>query len=509
MEKTPEKSLDADSSKLIRGVSWNALGNVSTLVFTLLLSIYLARVLGSHGYGIWSLLTSLLGVIVVLFNFGFDATLNRYVPELRHRGLETTIRPLIKKMALAKMGAVLVLAPILLVGKDEVSRIIFKDSLVTDTIPLLAIVLYLFVIDGVVRATLASFYQQKFLNLAEVVLRITTIIAVVALLQWKLEVFSVLLGFAIGQAIFLLACLAKIYSILPASVSKEHTLPLRSFALSMYLFAILAYVLGPQLDILMLGLFSIGPEEIALYCIGFYLAYTVLSLFPMLMAGGITLTFVSELHTKDKKKQLRQTHSMMLEYMFFFNIPITIGGIIVGSEIIGLLYPPEFGGAYLIFSIYLVFLTFLKLGGITSTFLAAMNHQTNLLKARTLGGCLNIFLNIVLIPKWGLLGAVVATGSSGIIALVWEFLMVHRLIKPKYPLVFLLKTGIAGSIMGIMVWVLATFLNVAVIISVPCAGLFYFALQFFMHPFSQETKQLLSQAGSPFSKFFHNSKTQP
>ena len=40
MEKTPEKSLDADSSKLIRGVSWNALGNVSTLVFTLLLSIY-------------------------------------------------------------------------------------------------------------------------------------------------------------------------------------------------------------------------------------------------------------------------------------------------------------------------------------------------------------------------------------------------------------------------------------------------------------------------------------
>ncbi|HJP43778.1 MAG TPA: hypothetical protein QF608_02600, partial [Candidatus Poseidoniia archaeon] len=64
-------------------------------------------------------------------------------------------------------------------------------------------------------------------------------------------------------------------------------------------------------------------------------------------------------------------------------------------------------------------------------------------------------------------------------------------------------------IMGIMVWVLATFLNVAVIISVPCAGLFYFALQFFMDPFSQETKQLLSQAGSPFSKFFHNSKTQP
>ena len=62
MEKTPEKSLDADSSKLIRGVSWNALGNVSTLVFTLVLSIYLAIQIpycsdNPHTYGeLWFLL---------------------------------------------------------------------------------------------------------------------------------------------------------------------------------------------------------------------------------------------------------------------------------------------------------------------------------------------------------------------------------------------------------------------------------------------------------------------
>ena len=269
----------------------------------------------------------------------------------------------------------------------------------------------------------------------------------------------------------------------------------------MYCLTVLTFVLGPQLDILMLSLLSIEPEEIALYSIGFYLAYMATSLFPMLLGGGITLTFVSELYVDQKKEKLRQVHTTMLEYMLFFNMPIAVGGIIVGYELITLLYSVEFSEAYLIFSLYLLLMILLKLGGITSTFLAAMDKEHELLMARTLAGTLNVFLNLFLIIEWGIIGAVFATGISGIIGTAWEFIMVHRMVKPKIPFIFLLKTLSSTSLMGLITWSFMSLIHLNVFFSIVISGVLYFLFQYFLDPFSNDTKDFFSESKVPFSSF--------
>ena len=72
---------NANASRLGGQVAFFMLGNLFTIGVGFPLQIYVARVLGASGLGVFSLLDGFVGVIVGLLAFGIAPTAVRFSPE--------------------------------------------------------------------------------------------------------------------------------------------------------------------------------------------------------------------------------------------------------------------------------------------------------------------------------------------------------------------------------------------------------------------------------------------
>jgi O-antigen/teichoic acid export membrane protein len=80
--------------------------------------------------------------------------------------------------------------------------------------------------------------------------------------------------------------------------------------------------------------------------------------------------------------------------------------------------------------------------------LYVLDKQRTILALRTFAGVLNVVLNLLLIPSLGAAGAIIATGSSNLFSHAVEFLLVVRLIRPRYPAAAAVKVTVA-ALMGV------------------------------------------------------------
>ena len=64
----------------------------------------------------------------------------------------------------------------------------------------------------------------------------------------------------------------------------------------------------------------------------------------------------------------------------------------------------------------------------------------------------NIILNALLIPKWGIIGAAIATAVSFLSEMLATIIVSSRYFRIDYSVKFILKSLAASSIMGLAVW---------------------------------------------------------
>jgi O-antigen/teichoic acid export membrane protein len=271
---------------------------------------------------------------------------------------------------------------------------------------------------------------------------------------------------------------------------------------NLYLFIIMQYLLAEQLDILMIG--SWWPtDEVAFYGIGYRFVYFSVSFFAMALAGGITLTYVSELYAKKDKQGLKDTYTIFFEYNYFFMIPISIGGLLLSNELITLLYGEEYSGAVPILSIFFISMLVMKLGGVTSTFLSAMDSERKLITSRGIFGITNLVLNLMLIPTYGAFGAVIGTSCAGIAGVAYESYLVHQLVGPEYPLKFLGKIAAASFAMGAVIWltgdIIFSFIPsaIGVILLIVLGFAVFLGITIILKPISREVLEMIKDSKLP------------
>jgi O-antigen/teichoic acid export membrane protein len=86
-------------------------------------------------------------------------------------------------------------------------------------------------------------------------------------------------------------------------------------------------------------------------------------------------------------------------------IPTTL----LAPWIVGVLYGPGYAAAAPMLAVLVWSLVFTNLGIARGAFLTSMNWTRPYLMTVALGGAVNVALNLVLIPRWGGMGAVIAT----------------------------------------------------------------------------------------------------
>jgi O-antigen/teichoic acid export membrane protein len=414
---TPAQKIAKESTISFVGMGY---GQFIRYLFTALL----ARLVGVQYLGIYSLGNSITSIATVLGKAGTDVGLMRYVSMRDHKKDRESIKNDIRSTL--KMG--LVFSIVIMLAQIMLSRWLAENVFEASSLLRIVLIVYAVSIPFTALMTIATFATQGFQLLkykifVEYILNPTVLIVSMIFVYFAFSselaiilptLLTGIIGFIVANYFLKKIVGVNILNIGNISFNKE----ILTYSLPIMFTMILGSLLH-WMDILMLGYFT-NIETVGLY-------------HPAVRTAGL------------QQSILIHIYKLVTRWILTLVIPILILILLFSTKIM-LLFGADFlksSNALIILSIGTsIFAIF----GVSGTVLVVSGYQKlNLVNALS-ATILNICLNIILIPKYGIMGAAWATLSS------MTFIAVARIIETRIFLkinpfnVKVLKPIVAGII---------------------------------------------------------------
>jgi O-antigen/teichoic acid export membrane protein len=168
------------------------------------------------------------------------------------------------------------------------------------------------------------------------------------------------------------------------------------------------------------------------------------------------------------KESLAKLHQFVLQCSrlnIFFGLPIAVGGTILSGQIIRFVYGPAYQSSILPLQI-LIWSVFTVYFNCSFAFcLLACDKQKEYMYSVIAGAIVNLILNFMLIPKYSMLGASIATIVCEVITLGLILFYSRRIVK-AIPGIDLLKIFGASACMGVVLYFLPGNLLIKVFVGI-------------------------------------------
>ncbi len=158
----------------------------------------------------------------------------------------------------------------------------------------------------------------------------------------------------------------------------------------------------------MLGYFNLITEN------GWYNASSKIAFSALIPATLVIKSFYPALSNffVTSKEKLQKSFYYLVGSIIFLTAPVVVGGIVLAPQIIGFFYGEDFNPSIVVFQMLILIIGIVFLTYPYSLLLVVVGHQKKNFLLIVGGGVLNIVLNMVLISRYGLLGALIATLTS-------------------------------------------------------------------------------------------------
>jgi O-antigen/teichoic acid export membrane protein len=234
----------------------------------------------------------------------------------------------------------------------------------------------------------------------------------------------------------------------------------------------------------------LGYVQTGLYAAA-YKFFDLLSFFPAVVSHALYPVFAS-LMAERKILQVRELLERYLRFMIAVALPIGVGGMLLSKQIIGIL-SPEFADASQVLAVLVWAPVILFIYIVVNSLV--ISQLTKFAMAITgVNVLVNIIGNIILLPRYGIIGAAIMTVVSELLQGIFYFYFVRSKITDFKFFGFFWQPIIASLVMGSVVWYGQTLpLFVIVPIGVVVYGLSLLALRFFHKDDLVLVKSLLSR----------------
>ncbi|OGF46222.1 MAG: hypothetical protein A2452_13450 [Candidatus Firestonebacteria bacterium RIFOXYC2_FULL_39_67] len=193
--------------------------------------------------------------------------------------------------------------------------------------------------------------------------------------------------------------------------------------------------------------FMTSDLSVGLYNAAFRLIYMIQTIADLFF---VTL-YPTMSNLVNKIESFEKVCSIAIKIMAIVALPIFIGGLILADKIILHLYGTGYINSVLTFRLLLVYLLTSYIGGIFGYVIMIKRKESTLLKMVFINSVLNVLLNLILIPKYGIEGAAIST-IVPTSALFFFWLREYRkVVNTRYYSLIKLP-AIAAIIMGIFLY---------------------------------------------------------
>ncbi len=429
---------------IAKNTAFMTIASVGQKVISFVYFTIIARNIGAEGTGKYFFALSFTTVFVVFIDLGLTQVLIREGAKSKDKLQKYFSSVIFTKIFLGIITYLSAFAVINIMGYPVETKHLVYLSAVTMLFDSIHLTIY-----GVLRAI----GNLKYEAYAIIGSQLTTLILGTTFLYLKLPLIFLIAAFTIPSffnVVYSSTVLFKKYKIkfkpkLDRQVLRFMGVIAIPFALTAIFGRVYSYI-----DSILLSKLA-GDIAVGWYSIPYKITYAF-QFMPLALVAALYPKF-SEYFVSDKKK-LAFVFERAIKYLMVIVFPIAIGVGVLARDIILSLYTVEYINSILPLQILLAGLVFSYLSFPIGAFLNACNRQVTQTIIVFFVMVINIILNIILIPKIGVIGAAIAALVGNICLAVFGYSIMPKIVKISHWFLFksFLQICVSAVVMGIGVY---------------------------------------------------------
>lgn len=393
---------------------YNSFYQILLILFPLVTTPYLSRILGSEGIGHYSYSYSVAYYFVMFITLGLNNYGNRTIAAIRHDKLNLSKN--FFSIFYMQLFFGIVVSTIYLV----LCILLYKN--------IYSYIFILYVLSAILDINWFFFGLEEFkLTVSRnIIVKIISIICIFIFVKDSNDVWLyclIMSGSFFLSNILLWPFLKKYVFFVPVTIHDiiKHVKP------NLILFIpVIAISMYKMMDKIMLGNLSTITE------VGFYENAEKVINIPLALInslGTVMLPRMSHIMSNDNQNsQIKKVLWFSLLFAVFITVPISLGIIGVSNEFVPVFYGPGYEKCISLFTILLPSSIFVAIANVIRTQILIPLKKDNIyIISVCLGAITNLLINYVLIPKYGSVGAAIGTFFAELVVCGYQFLKIKKM----------------------------------------------------------------------------------
>jgi O-antigen/teichoic acid export membrane protein len=409
-------SKNSSLHKVAKGSIIVYIGSLLSALLVFVGRLIIIRYWSQSDYGVFSLALVIITIISFIASLGMVEGTIRSIAYNRGKKNYKKIPELISSSVIISIISSILFGIFIFLSSEFIAKNIFSDSSLINPLRVFAIgVPFLTLIDilvsifrGFNQVKPTVYFQYILINLLFPIF----LFVVILFDQSVINIYYSYIASTIFVSIFLLVYIyrytspSKVFSV--SSALSPTAKKLVSFSLPL-LGSTILFMLVIWTDTLLLGVLRSSSE------VGLYNAATPLAQFlsfPLFSIGLIYMPVLSELYARGKMDEIRRNYSILTKWLSLTVFPLFLIFFLFADTIVTSLFGHEYllsANALRILSLgYMIH----NLSGQNTSTLIGIGENQFIMYSTLVVAILNIILNIILIPIWGIEGAAIATAIA-------------------------------------------------------------------------------------------------
>lgn len=461
---------------IFKNTFWLLFAEIISKLLLLLLIIWIARYLGTEGYGKFSFAFAFVSLFAIMIDFGLATLTVREAARDKSKTKKYIDNILIIKLFLGILTFGLIILTVQLLNKtSEVKTLVYLAGIFT-------------VVQSFTQffyAVFRVFEKMEYQALSKIIYGISLFSLASFVLWEKLGLKNLIIAYIIAESIALIFAFFLVwkkftkFSIeLDFSFWKKILSEAWPFALGAIFISVYYYM-----DSVMLSMMKNDQA------VGWYNAAYKPIIFITTMAGIVLQSFFPVI-SKFYKESLKKVNDILDKFarlMITMALPIACGGTILALPIMNLLYGQEYINGVLAFQILIWTAAIIYISIVYGNSLQACDRQKISLVGVGIGAGINIILNFIFIPHFSLNGAAIATLLTELVVFVFMYFQLNKFAKVNFSK-YTLKPLISSCMMCGLIYLLR---DLHVILLIFIGAIFYFLIMILIKGLRKEDLSFL------------------
>ena len=385
------------------------LSQIVTIILGFLYIIYIARYLGTSGFGILSFALAFAGIFVIIVDLGLSMLTVREVSRDKSLAGKYLGNALIIKIILAIVMLLLIVFVVKIINYPQ------------ETVYVVYLIGFAFIFgsfSGIFNSIFQAYEKMEFQSIGQIITSFLMLLGVLIAIYLGLGLYAFASIYLIVNLIIFIysffVCSWKF--VLPKIEIDLHfwrLIILESLPFGLTSIFVLIYY---YMDTVMLSILIPNSNSIIGWYSAAYRLVTPLTFIPAIFFTSV-FPVMSNLYGKSENS-LKFAFGRSIKYMIILGIPIATGITILANKIILLIYGQSYFPSVIALQILIWTIPLIFIDSSFAYLFSSMNKQATVAKIMGIVAFFNILANIILIPIYSYIGACIVTLASDMITLI-------------------------------------------------------------------------------------------